>query len=112
MNKIKIKYIFKDDYNPIYINGAQGGINPQGEIIINFYLERTPIPVSQTFNVEENIISPNEIDCEPKDLRDSFVRVIESGVVMNYQTAKELHSWIGKHIESLESLQNDKKPQE
>lgn len=28
--KIKFKYIFKDDYNPKYVNGAFGGISPQG----------------------------------------------------------------------------------
>lgn len=104
MNNVKIKYIFSKDYNPLYINGAQGGINPQGELIINFYLERTPIPNSQTFSIDENRIPSKEIECEPKDLRSSLVRVIENGVVMNYATAKELHSWLGQHLASFEKV--------
>ncbi|MDN5202856.1 hypothetical protein QQ008_15810 [Fulvivirgaceae bacterium BMA10] len=110
---IKCKYIFEEDYNPLYVNGAQGGINSLGEIIINFYLERNALPKSQTFSVENGKISKENIDkVEPKDLKNSFVRVFQNGVVMNYQTAKEVHKWLGKHIESLEQIideQKDKK---
>lgn len=107
MNKIKCKYIFSDDYNPIYVNGAQGGINTQGEIVVNFYLERNALPVSQTFEIkDEEIKSANEVESEPSDLKNSFVRVIENGVIMNYQTAKEIHKWLGNYIEKLERLSN------
>ena len=104
MNKLKCKYIFNDDYNPKYVNGAQGGINPQGEIIINFYLERNALPNSLTIEFEENKNTPKEIETEPKDLNNSFVRYIENGVILNYQTAKEIHKWLGNHIEQLEKL--------
>ena len=53
MGKLKCKYIFKDDFNPVYVNGAQGGINMQGEIVVNFYLERNALPISQTYRIEE-----------------------------------------------------------
>lgn len=104
MKNIKCKYIFRDDYNPIYINGAQGGINPQGEIVVNFYLERNALPISQTFEIEDEKITANDIESEPADLKSSFVRVVENGVIMNYQTAKEIHRWLGLHIETLEQL--------
>lgn len=104
MNKIKCKYIFNDDYNPKYVNGAQGGINPQGEIIINFYLERNALPNSLTFEIEENKNIPKEIETEPNDLNNSLVRYIENGIILNYQTAKEVHKWLGNHIEKLEEL--------
>ncbi len=39
-NSFKFKYVFDDDYNPKYVNGAFGGVNPQGEINLNFYMER------------------------------------------------------------------------
>ena len=110
MGEIKCKYIFKDNFNPKYINGAQGGINPQGEIVINFYFERNALPNSQTYSVEENKISPQEIDSEPIDLKNSFVRVIENGVVMNYRTAKEIHKWLGNHLETLEKLEELSNP--
>ena len=104
MDKIKCKYIFKSDFNPVYVNGAQGGINTQGEIVINFYLERSALPVSQTYGIENGKLSAQEIESEPSDLKNSFVRVIENGIVMNYQTAKEIHKWLGNHIEKLEEI--------
>ena len=109
MDKVKCKYIFKDDFNPVYVNGAQGGINPQGEIVVNFYLERVALPVSQTYGIDKGKIIGVEIESEPTDLKNSFVRVIENGVIMNYQTAKELHKWLGGHIEKLEELSSAKK---
>ncbi len=105
MDKFKCKYIFRDDYNPVYVNGAQGGINTQGEIIINFYLERSALPKSQTYGVEEGKINAQELESEPSDLKESFVRVIENGIVMNYKTAKEIHRWLGSHLEALEALE-------
>ncbi|OQY03453.1 MAG: hypothetical protein B6I20_05065 [Bacteroidetes bacterium 4572_117] len=109
MNKIKCKYIFENNYNPIYVNGAQGGINPLGEIVINFFLERNAIPVSQTFEIKDSKIGIEDIDSEPSDLKNSFVRVIKNGVIINYQTAKELHQWLGGHIDKLEELSDGKK---
>jgi|SRR5690606_8840819 len=108
MNKLKCKYIFNEQYNPKYINGAHGGITPQGEIVINFYLERNALPNSQTFQVDENKTAPTEIASEPSDLNNSFVRVIENGVIMNYKSAKEIHKWLGSHLERLEELTESK----
>jgi hypothetical protein len=105
MESIKCKYIFKDSYNPVYVNGAQGGINPQGEIIINFYLERFALPNSQTFEISDGSLNAaREVDSDPKDLKNSFIRYIENGVIMNYQTAKEIHRWLGNHLSKLEEL--------
>lgn len=109
MKDIKCKYIFKNDFNPIYVNGAQGGINPHGEIVINFYLERSALPISQTYKIEEGKLNPKELESEPSDLNNSFVRVIENGVIMNYQTAKEIHKWLGDHLTQLEKLSEKSK---
>jgi len=110
MEQVKCKYIFDKNYNPKYINGAHGGINPLGEIVINFYLERSALPITQTYELSDGTMkSAKEISAEPKDLKNSFVRVIENGIIMNYQTAKEVHKWLGQHIEKLEELNRSKK---
>lgn len=106
---IKCKYKFAEDYNPVYANGAQGGINLQGEIVINFYLERGALPKSQTLLVKDQIISDEIIETEPVDLSTSFIRYVQNGVIMNYKTAKEVHSWLGKHLENLETLEHGNK---
>lgn len=108
-NTIKFKYIFDDDYNPTYVNGAQGGINVQGEIIMNFYLERLALPNSQTHSMTPNGMIDELVDTDPKDLNKSFVRFIKNGVVMNIQTAKNIHSWLGDIIKNYEDALKIKK---
>lgn len=106
IDKIKCKYVFEEDYNTKYVNGAQGGINLQGEIIINFYLERHALPKSQTFEIEPGGRIGKEIfeAAEPSDLKQSFVRHFQSGIILNYNAAKEIHNWLGNHLKGLEEL--------
>ena len=102
--ELKCKYIFAEQYNPKYINGAYGGINLRGEIIINFYLERMPLPKTQTYELESGKIhQEKKEEREPQDHEHSVVRVVENGIILNYQNAKEIHSWLGDHIQNLEN---------
>lgn len=106
-NKITCKYLFSDDYNPKYVNGAYGGVNARGEMIFHFYLERDALPNAMSFSTDEN--SPffgEEIkgDRDPEDHESSFVRFIENGIVMNYEDAKEFHAFLGNQIKVYERL--------
>lgn len=102
--KIKFKYIFKDDYNPKYVNGAFGGISPQGEIVLNFYLERVALPRSQTYSVKEGmVLSEITEEREPGDHGTSVVRFVENGIVLDLAHAEDIHRWLGEHIKSLKS---------
>lgn len=104
--KITFKYIFEDDYNPVYINGAFGGINPQGEIVANFYLERIALPNSTTHNIGADGIISEAIKKDPEDLDDSCVRFVQSGIVLNLDTAKQIRDWLDRNIKNLEKLKN------
>jgi hypothetical protein len=107
-NKITFKYKYPDDYNPQYINGAQGGINVQGEIVANFYFERLPLPNSITQEINNDGITGNVVATEPEDLPDSILRYVQSGIIMNIEVAKQVHEWLGKHIELLENQKQEK----
>lgn len=107
-SNIKFKYIFKDNYNPKYVNGAFGGVSPRGEIVVNFYFERIALPNSQTFKVEkEKIQGEVTEEREPVDHNNSFVRVIENGIIFDYSNAKEFHRWLGEHLRKLEEINKD-----
>ena len=102
---ISFKYIFKYDYNPVYINGAHGGVSPRGEIVANFYLERQPLPNEITHAINpDGTIGADIIDVDPKNLNNIIVRYVSSGVVLNHQNAKALHTWLGDKIAELERL--------
>lgn len=101
----KFKYIFTYDYNPVYVNGAHGGVTPRGELVVNFYLERQPLPNSITHDLNPNGTIGSEAAVEPGDLNKSLVRYISNGVVLTHQTARELHHWLGEKIKEMEALE-------
>lgn len=106
---IKFKYIFSKDYNPKYINGAYGGITPKGEITVNFYLERQGLPISQTYQLKPEEKQATEISAEPNDLQLSMVRFVDTGIILNLTSAKEIVAWLNEKIEILEKATIDKK---
>ena len=106
--ELKFKYIFDYGYNPVYVNGAHGGVSPRGELVMNFYLERMALPESITHEINPNGTIGSETAAEPDDLAHSMVRFIEAGVVMNYQNARELHLWLGERVKEMEALERAK----
>lgn len=104
-NEMTFKYIFQYDYNPIYVNGAHGGISPRGELVMNFYLERQPLPNSIAHEITPAGTIGPETDVDPSDLTRSLVRQVINGVVVNYQTARELHYWLGEKVKEMEALE-------
>jgi len=102
------KYIFTHDYNPVYVNGAHGGVTPRGELAINFYQERQPLPNSITHELNPNGTIGTEVAVQPDDLTRSLVRFVSSGVVLNQQTAREIYYWLGEKIREMESMEQAK----
>ncbi len=106
--EIKFKYIFNYGYNPVYVNGAHGGISPRGELIVNFYLERIALPESITHEINPNGTIGNEVSAEPDDLKNSLVRFIDTGVILNYQSAKDMLLWLGERVKEMEAFEQAK----
>ena len=102
--EITFKYIFNYGYNPNYVNGAQGGFSPRGEMVIHFYLERQPLPESISHEITPEGAIGREISVEPEGLTGSMVRFIDTGVVMSYENARVFHSWLGDKLREMEEL--------
>jgi hypothetical protein len=100
--KITFKYIFADDYNPVFANGAWGGVNPSGEITINFYLERAGLPISETHQVDEKGVLGKVLEREPQE--QVIVRYVENGIVLNIEGAKIINNWLGQKIKEAEEM--------
>ena len=101
--QIKFKYGFPENYNPIYCNGAFGGISTHGEIVANFFLERMPIPNSMT-----NLVNPDGslggvVSVDPDTLDETVIRHVSTGIVLNEESAKAIHAWLGNQIQELEN---------
>lgn len=102
--EITFKYIYNYGYNPTYVNGAQGGFSPRGEIVVHFYLERHPLPEKITHEITMEGGIGRESAVEPEDLGQSMVRFIDTGVVMSYENARVFHGWLGEKLKELEEL--------
>ena len=101
--QIKFKYVFAEDYNPVYCNGAFGGISTHGEIVANFFLERMPIPNSMT-----NLVNPDGslggvVSVDPETLDETIIRHVSTGIVLNEESAKAIYAWLGNQIQELEN---------
>ncbi|MDR3580880.1 MAG: hypothetical protein P4L44_13045 [Oryzomonas sp.] len=102
--ELVFKYIFNYGYNPTYVNGAQGGFSPRGEMVIHFYLERQPLPESISHEITPEGAIGREVSVEPEGLTGSMVRFIDTGVVMSYENARVFHAWLGDKLREMEEL--------
>lgn len=102
--KITFNYHFSENYNPIYVNGAYGGVGPKGEIIVNFFLERQGIPKSHTHEINKDGSLSSKPKSIPQDPLSNTIRFIETGIILNFESAKRIHAWLGQKIEELENI--------
>lgn len=106
-NKYTFDYIFDDDYNPKYVNGAFGGVNPQGEINLNFYLERFALPKAEHVEID-NESDVTKVIRQPEDVDKRFIRFIQCGITMNRDRAQEIYNFLGQLL-SQDAEEKEKK---
>jgi hypothetical protein len=106
--ELTFKYIFNYSYNPVYVNGAHGGISPRGELVMNFYLERPPLPNEITHEINMNGTIGEVIAEEPENLNSSMIRFIDTGVILNYEAARNIHFWMGERLKEMEAIERAK----
>ena len=99
----RIRYEYEQDKKAKlhYAHGVWGGVNPQGEIEINFYMESDKMPP-----FSERIVAPDgsfghEMAPFDDDVR-TITRHIHSRVVLNYHTARSVLEWLEDKVEALE----------
>ncbi len=99
----RIRYEYEQEPN-LRLNlahGVWGGINPQGEIEINFYTESDKIPP-----FSERIIAPDgsfghEMVPFDDEVR-TITRNVHSRIILNYHTARAVLEWLEDKIDTLD----------
>lgn len=92
LDEVTFEYKQSDDYCPVYANGAYGGLNPRGEVIINFFNERYPVPKSEKYKLSEGRIGEKITDGS-EDM--TVLRAICTGVIMSRENAQCFYDWLG-----------------
>jgi hypothetical protein len=99
--EIRFKFVYPDDYNPVFANGVWGGVTPKGELNMNFFLERHPVPKSVYHGLNEDGTMGQETRRDPE--KRMYIRYLVAGVVMNYGEAKSFHAWLTSKLEEIET---------
>ena len=108
-SKIKFKYVESPNYVSRYVNGAFGGVTPRGEIVVNFFFEHNAFPSNQEYEITQDGKLGRELSIEPKDISGTVIRQVDTGVIMNINSAKELVAWLSDKIRLIENREVDPK---
>ena len=99
--KIRYEYQQDPDARIQYAHGVWGGINPQGEIEVNFYLESDKMPPYSERLIAADGSFGHEIAPYDEDLR-VVARTIHSRVILNYHTARAVLEWLEDKLNMLD----------
>jgi hypothetical protein len=100
---VNYKYELPDDYNLRYVNGAYGGISPQGEIILNLFMERLPVPKEQTYELKqagEGTLEVGQVISETNPPLITLIRHIQTGVIMNLDSARRIRNFLDSTLKA------------
>lgn len=96
-NTVRFKYVFDEEYDPEYVNGVLGGINPSGELVMNFFMDRSPVPYLQEMAVMPDGSLSNKVVAQEPEKAD-IRRVVKNGVIMNASTALTIYQWMKQRL--------------
>jgi len=98
--EIKVKYVYGPDYRKIPATGAWGGLSPNAEVIVNFYVEFKTKPETLTIQVDE---AGNLAEESGEKEEISMTRELLIGVVMRPDIAKSVGHFLIRYAEMAES---------
>ncbi len=100
--RIRYEYEQEPGISLKYAHGVWGGINPQGEIEINFYVESDKMPA-----FSERLISPDGSfghEIVPYNEEERIItRHVHSKVILSYHTARAVQEWLEDKLDALDS---------
>ena len=102
---IRYKYKMDEPSQLKYAHGVWGGINSQGELEMNFYLESDALPDwSECVLEPDGGLGPEKVPHD--DRQKNVIRHIHSRVVLNYHTARAVQYWLESHLDILEDSEH------
>lgn len=97
---IDFKYRMASDYKVYSITGLQGTITPTGDLIINMYKERHPLPERESFEIQDDgqLKFLNRIP----DAENSIIREIPFAISINPMQARAFAKWLNSKADEFE----------
>ena len=99
--KVKFTYAKCRFFRVIRVDGAWGGVTPQGEIAMSVYNERIPLPDFQEFSIGEN----GSLKLEKQDTTSQgILREVEAAISMRPEAALTMANWLLEKVTQFEKL--------
>ena len=100
--RVRYEYEQEPDARLNYAHGVWGGINPHGEIEMNFYTESDKLPP-----FSERVLAPDgsfghELAPYDENVK-TVVRRIHAKLLLNYHTARAVMEWLEDKVDALEA---------
>ncbi len=102
IDQISIEYTESSHYRIINADGAQGAFTQNGKFFFKLYSEHVAFPTQTVRELTDEGTLGEIIDADRQDV--SIERVMECGVMVDYETLQELHAFLGRQIEILEQI--------
>ncbi|MDR2161205.1 MAG: hypothetical protein LBO77_03585 [Desulfovibrio sp.] len=99
--RIRYEYEQSPDARLLYAHGVIGGINSQGEVEMNFYIESDRLPAFSECLVAPDGSFGHEITPADEEVK-HVARFIHSKIVLNYYAARDLAEWLEEQITVME----------
>ena len=98
---IKFHYSRTPSYRNYHVDGVFGGLNAKGNLHIELFNEKNPLPKTVTQEITKSGVFGKEIKREQQD---GILREIECGLTLDIQTAISLRSWLDTKIKQFEEI--------
>lgn len=102
LDEVTFQYKVSDNYAVYSADGAHGGLNAKGDIIINFFSERQPIPRREKYKVEKDgSLNPQPIEVEATT---DIIRNVNFGVALKPDVARSVANWLLEKASELDEI--------
>jgi hypothetical protein len=101
-DKISFEYKISPNFAVYAVSGVYGGLNAQGQVIINFLSERSAIPKTQTYSIQaDNTLSEKPIREEKKE---EVIRDVMFAISISPPTARSFAKWLNEKADEFEEI--------
>src|SRR5689334_23353953 len=98
LGDIEFDFIKGNFFRVISVDGAFGGLSPQGRSIhMALFSERRPLPRKTVHSLGTDGLLSDEL-MDRRETRKAFVREVEADVVMDLPTAIAIRKWLTRKI--------------
>ena len=108
--KIKFNYIYNKDFSPEYFSGILSSISMDNNLYISFYNERTALPKTEEYQLDENgDLKEESLVSNPPFSSDylHLVRHIKTGLIIDRESARNLIDVLEEYLEITEEEKNE-----